>query len=363
VQNFILIIAGSARMLAQAARLQGLNPLAIDMFADVDTQSYAVDFWRVADLSTAQLMPAVAFFTAHYPVTQVVYGSGFEHHPESLMTLNQRLVLTGNTPAVFANTLNKKNFFAVLDALAIPYPPTVFAAPTDTCDWLTKPLRGQGGAGIRRYQPAQADAAVYWQKFQAGAPHSVLFLANGQTVQIIGFNRQWAVNLGDGAEFMFAGVVNQTDLSHKQQTIISGWLRKLVPALGLRGLNSLDFMQDGERNGVLEINPRPSASMQLYNGGLLLRHIKACAGQLLATPLPEQPVRAYQVVYAPEAVCIPKAMNWPDGCMDLPQSGVICRTGEPICSMIASHKTVSEACRQLESQRRALFDQLLPNPI
>ena len=42
--GYILVVASSARMLAQSARASGFKPLVIDLFADLDTQRYAEDF-------------------------------------------------------------------------------------------------------------------------------------------------------------------------------------------------------------------------------------------------------------------------------------------------------------------------------
>ena len=60
--------------------------------------------------------------------------------------------------------------------------------------------------------------------------------------------------------------------------MITGWLKQLVPVFALKGLNSLDFIHADDCSYVLEINPRPSASMQLYDEDLLNRHIQACEG-------------------------------------------------------------------------------------
>ena len=57
--GFILIIASSARMLAQTARASGFKPLVIDLFADLDTQSYAEDFNKITTLAKQYLKPAV----------------------------------------------------------------------------------------------------------------------------------------------------------------------------------------------------------------------------------------------------------------------------------------------------------------
>ncbi|MDD2722663.1 MAG: ATP-grasp domain-containing protein [Methylovulum sp.] len=358
MSNHLLILANSARMLAQAAHQAGFIPIVIDLYADRDTRESAHAWRQVDSLREDDIAPAVAFFLNHYPVKRAVYGSGFEAFPESLAYLQQRLQLCGNSPETFANIIDKHYFFQVLASLNIPYPISVFSAPDDKNDWLSKPLRGQGGVGIKTWLADSVVAGCYWQRQQSGIPHSVLFLADGHHVQVIGFNRQWTVAIGTEA-FVFAGVINQTGLSDQQKALIGGWLGKLVPAFNLTGLNSLDFLQNGEDLWVLEINPRPSASMQLYAGDLMTQHINACARRL--SPIMDfPPVQscACQIIYAPCDLPIPDTMQWPENCLDIPPSGVICRKGQPICSIIAHHKTAQSVCEQLQYRQRNILWQL-----
>ena len=361
--DYILIIAGSARMLAQEARAAGLKPLLIDLYADLDAQDYVQDFKQIPSLAAEHLIPAVDYFIKAYAVTAVIYGSGFESHPDSLRYLADRLRVLGNTPETFINLHDKPAFFSGLDRLNIPYPRVCFKPPMFADNWLLKPMQGQGGVGIKRHYPEDcAGPAVYWQQYQAGTQHSVLFLADGQGVQVIGFNTQWTVNLGVNREFMFSGIINHYELSTVLQQQITDWLRQLVPLFGLKGLNALDFIRSGDDVWVLEINPRPSASMQLYDADLLTRHIKACRGEL--TDYPQLcGYTGYQIVYAEQDVMIPDGFVWPDGCMDLPGSGVICRTGQPICSIIAHQKRADSVMDALLTQQLNLQKGLHPHGI
>jgi len=353
--DYVLIVAGSGRMLAQAARAAGLKPLVIDLYADLDTQGYAQDFMQISSLAEVHLIPSVDYFIEHYAVTTVIYGSGFEYHPESLRYLGRRLRVLGNTPDTFIGLHDKPAFFASLDQLNIPYPAVCFSAPDGVGVWLVKPMQGQGGVGIWRYHWKDCvGAAVYWQKLQAGTQHSVLFLADGQQAQVIGFNTQWAVNLGANREFLFSGIINSCDLPAALQEQVIGWLKKLVPAFELKGLNSLDFIRSGDNSQVLEINPRPSASMQLYDADLLARHIKASRGELTNYPQ-SSGYTGYQIVYAEQDIIIPDGFAWPDGCMDLPGNGVMCRAGQPICSIIAHQKRAQSVINALLTKQLNLL--------
>lgn len=360
MSDYVLVVASSARLLARAAARCGLKPLAIDLYADLDTQGHAVCHRKIPSLAWAHLAPAVAFFKARYPVSLAVYGSGFEEHPGSLRQLAACLPLTGNPPEVFARLNDKAAFFSALSRLNIPFPETRFTAPPDG-DWLVKPKQGQGGLGIKRHRDGVDHYRddCYWQSYQAGVPHSALFLADGEKARVVGFNRQWTAGLVDGQDFVFSGIINHAEISEALQLQIKGWLAALVAEFSLRGLNSLDFILADGCAYVLEINPRVSASMQLYDGDLLRRHIEA---SLESLALGLEPVckayRAYQIVYAPEDIRIPEKFIWPDGCMDLPVSGVRCRKDQPICSIIAHHSRPDVVLRQLERLRQTLFNSL-----
>jgi methenyltetrahydromethanopterin cyclohydrolase len=344
-------------MLAHAAKNAGLKPLVIDLFADLDTQTYAQDYQQIADLTLASLAPAVDYFIQHYAVTALIIGSGFEQHPDSLYYLCARLTLLGNTPETFIRVQNKANFFAVLDQFSIPHPETSFTPPNDHQDWLIKPNTGQGGVGIQRFRRSNLGlyANVYWQKYQHGSQHSVLFLANRQQVQIVGFNSQWTTRLSDSEEFIFAGIINHCDLSENQQTTIIDWLTKLVLVFKLNGLNSLDFIHADGQSYLLEINPRPPASMQLYDADLLRRHLMTTSPQQdwqsYSQPPPQSGYTAYQIVYAAQDIQIPDDYIWENGAMDIPVAGAICKTGQAICSIIAHRKQAHAALQALNIQQ------------
>jgi methenyltetrahydromethanopterin cyclohydrolase len=355
--GFVLVIASSARMLAQIAKNEGFKPLVIDLFADQETQSYAEDFKQIATLAKQYLQPAVDDFIKSYKVTQVVYGSGFENHPESLRYLNSCLTILGNSPDAFIGLHDKTVFFAALNQFYIPYPSVCFSKQNEFEGWLIKPMRGQGGVGIKRFLGEAIGSDSYLQIYQTGKQYSVLFLADGLHTQIVGFNSQWTTCLDDSREFIFSGIINFCDLKFDQQAQVVGWLKKIVPLFNLKGLNSLDFISDGLNSWLLEINPRPSASMQLYEVNLFERHIKASLGELTHDLYHVNGYTGYQVVYAQHEIMVPDSFLWPEGCVDLPESGVICRTGQPICSIMShkmqAHLVMSELqTQQINLQKR-----------
>ncbi len=345
-------------MLAQAAKAAGFKPLVIDLFADLDTQACAIEVFKVASLAEFHLSAVVNYFVERYLVSHAIYGSGFEYFPESLKLLSCRLDVYGNDFDTFTRLQDKCSFFSALTNLHILYPEISFECPKHVDGWLLKPLSGQGGLGIKHYRLGDNVTGVYWQKYQTGTQHSVLFLANGIHAQALGFNTQWDVGRHQDDEFMFAGIVNSCSLPNNIKIRVLDWLDKLTNWFNLKGLHSLDFIQADDCTYVLEINARPPASMQLYDGDLISAHIAASQGLLVKDITEQNGYKGYQIVYAEKETIIPNPFAWPTWCQDLPKCGAFIHTGQPICSIIAHEIEPEQVRLQLMFRQQELIKQL-----
>lgn len=356
----LLVIAQSARMPAQLAVNAGLRPVAIDCFADQDTRQIAVETWRVPSLALCDVRPVIEAIREKYGLTYLVYGSGFEHHVETLAYFEEHWLVLGNSAEVFRQLQDKSAFFAQMAVLAIQCPETVFFAPADGGDWLVKPMQGEGGATISHYDPNDdigSPAKCYWQRYLKGQAMSVLFAACNGQARLLGFNRQWTTAIDAKHAFVFAGIRNRAELSQAHQQLLSDWLARLVLAYRLQGLGSLDFMLVDDRCYLLEINPRIPASAQLYGASIFSLHVQACLGELHDCA-PTEP-KGYQIVYARKALRIPYGLNWPEWAVDRPGAGSIIGKGGPICSIIAAGKTAEQVEDNL--RRRQDFIETLLN--
>ncbi|MDP3930912.1 MAG: ATP-grasp domain-containing protein [Methylococcaceae bacterium] len=359
MQQKLLIVGQSARMLAYAAKQIGLNSIVIDVYSDSDTQAFALEFCQIPDLSKCYLIPALSFLIARHSISDVIYSSGFEEYPDSLGYLTEKLEVLGNNYKTFVAVQDKKSFFSTLGTLKIPHPDVSFIQPELAEDWLIKPMFGHGGIGIKRFsQTCNVDKYFYWQKFLIGAQHSVLFLADGEHAQVVGFNTQWTLNSDEKTEFIFSGIINSCELRDEYKQNVVEWIEKLVPVYGLLGLNSLDFIYTNGACFVLEINPRPSASMQLYDVDLLSRHIRACNGELTPNLPLQTRAAAYQVIYAEDDLTIPVQFYWPEGVVDIPKAGALIRKGQPICSIIVHEKNTQLVLVQLAIKQQQLIKNL-----
>jgi predicted ATP-grasp superfamily ATP-dependent carboligase len=131
----------------------------------------------------------------------------------------------------------------------------------------------------------------------------------------------------------------------------------LVAATGLTGVNGLDFILDGDMPLVLEVNPRPTATIDLYDAdieaGVVALHLRACRGELPAAPVLRQP-RAHAIVYAATAVRVPPRLSWPGWCTDLPEAGTVIPVGAPVCSVHGEADTARQARLLVQSRREQI---------
>jgi predicted ATP-grasp superfamily ATP-dependent carboligase len=155
--------------------------------------------------------------------------------------------------------------------------------------------------------------------------------------------------------FAYAGAVTVDDVPEAVQATTSRAVARLTQSLGLRGLNGLDFILEGGTPYILELNPRPTATLDLYDeavpGGLFVQHLHACAGRLEMGAIPQSEARAHAIVFATAPWRVPAAFDWPGWVTDIPAGGSVIAAGAPICSVHA-HAASTRAARELVLGRR-----------
>lgn len=337
----LLLIAQSARMLAQSAARGGFRANVLDLYSDFDTQM-AGSAVKVlpADWNEHRLLKLADEIA---PTQALIYGSGMDNRPDLLDKLAKGRMLFGNESACLRQVNSPQTFFKRLDELKIPYPNTRFTPPLDDRGWLVKPLHGEGGKNVGFKRGKKSD---YYQRPIQGEACSILFLANATDIQTIGFNTLQTSDHDKAQPYLFAGAINRAPFNQAQCAIASEYAFKLTDSFGLRGLNSMDFIWDGESIFVLEVNPRPSATLSLYDEdypeGLVSKHIKACQGVLSGAPI-EGPVRIFKIIYAQKDMEIKPDFVWAEGCADKANPGTRINAGEPVCSLYAEGESRDEA--------------------
>lgn len=366
----VLIAAFSGRALAQSARRAGYEPLVVDAFGDLDTREAAVGVRVVegAMQSGFRTKPVVAALDALAAAADIapvglILGSGFEDKPRLIAGLAKRFRLLGNTPGAIAACKDPATFFAALDKLNVRHPETSLTPPENVADgWLTKRTGGSGGRHIRVCRAgATARRRRYFQKRLTGERLSVggVFAAEGSEFAI---TRQWS-SPSPQTPFRFGGAVSAPVIEPSLESRLTEIAARVGKAFNLVGLASFDFIVAGGEPYLLEVNPRPGASLDVLDdeqGHLFSAHIAAALG----TPIPARATssrakaRAMAILHADRSALRFGDTPWPDWAADRGIQGAYVPHGAPLATVFADAATADEAQR-IASVRLAELEDLI----
>ena len=363
----LAVAAVSARMLAEAAACDGYGVVALDLFGDVDTRRVSQRWHSIGaagslQIDGARLLAGLQDLAreARDSVIGWVPGSGFEGRSDLLDAGAQLLPLIGTPADAVRRSRDPGAFFAALAAHGIAHPPVRFDSPSDAEGWLQKDAHGCGGWHIRRAAAARdlsaASSSLYFQREMPGVPMSATFIANGSDATLLGINELIVRPFG-AHPYVYGGCIGPVDVPANLAQRIGDAVRALSAEFGLRGWCSLDFMRDGDAIGVLEVNPRPPASLALYaRPGLIDAQLRACLhGE-------QRRVAGNEIVYARRSLTLDPGgaqhlANRPD-VHDLPAAGARFGAGDPVCSLSAAGDSAEQVRDALRAARDALMHTL-----
>jgi len=374
----VLIAAQSGRALAAAARRAGYAPLVADLYGDDDTSALAARTVRLP-IGRAALLRALGRLSEGAEPVGLAYGSGFEGRPDLLDAIAERYRLLGNSAETVRRLKDPREFATLCRECAIPHPEV--AAVPGSGEWLEKRAGGTGGAHVRPARPGRVRPPRYVQHRAEGEPVSALFLADGRRALVLGFSVQWAAP-APGQPFRWGGAARPAALDPAIAATMEATLRRLAASAGLIGLNTADFLVRADGFDLVEINPRPGASLDVFEGansgddtphtpvmaglgpaihdfaartkvldarnksghddlgetsrGMLFHlHVEACLGRLPSEPPRFPGAAASAVAYARRAITLPPGFPWPDWAADRQRAGRPVADGGPLCTVLA----------------------------
>lgn len=358
----MLIAALSGRALAASARCAGYVPLVADLFNDLDTRMLASRSRIVAGslargFAKSSLLSTLDRLSESHHVIGVVYGSGFEDRPKLLQAIADRHQLIGNVPSVVSLVKDPALFAAICERNGIRHP-TAQGRPGDDGTWLRKTAGASGGGHV---VPAvtrrPAGRRRYYQRQVAGTPISAAFLADGRTCRVLGFSRQWS-DPAPGSPFRYGGAVRPADITPDMMAEMAGAVARLVAETGLRGLNGADFVVRDDGFDLLEVNPRPGATLDIYDdprAKIFDLHVAACAGRLPEAQPSFAGAAAAAVVYTRHSVTLPRDFVWPEWTADRQPPERAVPAGAPICTVLAGSATADSAERLAHARRAEIL--------
>lgn len=383
----------SARLLAQSAMRAGLRVAALDIFGDRDTRAAAELWCDIGSGDGALTIDRERLIAALQRVARLPHflgwigGSGLEPLIAQLCDAPGLPRFIGNTVQASAAVREPRRFFALLDELRIPHPAVSFTRPAVAESWLFKHADGCGGTHIKPAAALGTDTVSasgsrgsdgsrgYYERIGRGRSLSTLFIAAQGRAQLVGFAEQLTCTVGE-LSYVHAGSIGPVDLPPQIAARVRAAVDAVCARTGLTGLNSCDFLLDGDEFQLLEINARPSSTMALYEttspdawpDGLLACHLDACRfGRLpssASVALANQPRwRAGQrVLFAPTPFTV--SAGFSDACLhdpqcrDVPMPGTRIDAGQPVCTLLVRAASMDAVRRALDAQRELVLQRI-----
>jgi uncharacterized protein len=340
----VLIVAVSARMLAELAVADGYEVIALDRFGDVDLRA-------IAPGATAESGDALAGLAAGVNADAVVYGAGFENRPDLVGRLAEGRELLGTPPELLPRVRDPWAVGAAARAAGARAPETrrsVELPGLERDRWLRKPRHGGGGRGVRRWRGGALRPGEILQRRVPGLSCSAVAIGDGRRSAVLGLSEQ----LHRPRSFAWMGNVTPPRLPEAELAELDGQLRavcaKVAARFGVRGAFGVDAIWDGRHAWVLEVNPRPPATLELFGPGSFEAHVRGARAVALpdaaAGVLPGMKRTGVKLVlFADRAIQAPDPGWWPEGLVrDVPHAGEVIKRDAPVCTLLSAEAAVAE---------------------
>jgi hypothetical protein len=367
----ILLVSVSARMLAELGVGAGHDLVALDHFGDLDLRRLCRSVSVLRDLGGRGRMATLVDAADGIAAPSVIYGAGLENQPSLVARLASGRRLLGCPPETLERVRDPAVLGASLRAAGLAYPATFGArdAPRRadrSRRWLRKPVRSGGGRGIREWRGGALDGHVVVQERIAGLACSAAAVGDGRSAVVLGVSEQLIGHrwLG-GRGYAWCGNLVPPRLEETQLRGLTAAARAicahLARAFGLRGLFGVDLVWDGEGAWVVEVNPRPTASLESIEAacdvGTFSIHLDGCNGRLPSTTPDRMRSRAAgkAILFATRDVRVGDTRGWPArGICDVPHPDERIAAGHPVCTLISVQESPEAVLADLEERAAAL---------
>jgi len=255
--------------------------------------SLAHDFGGIFPLNIDSLHKRIGEAALAQSGNLAAYSGGFENQFDIIAKLEQQFELLGNRPEALKQVRNPFRLQEIVNNVGLKMPEILSPGtiPNPNLKWLRKAVKSGAGARIKPWKKVVPDDPDYivQQKID-GPPQSVSFIANGKEAKIFAYSEQIIGDEAFGASgYRYVGnlILPQSDQGLIEK--LSRLANDLTRAFKLVGLNGIDFILHEDEPYILEVNPRFSASMEIYEDALGQSifdwHIAGSRGE----PLPDIP--------------------------------------------------------------------------
>lgn len=280
-------------------------------------------------------------------------GSGFEDIPKLIDTLDKRFGVIGCGGETVRQVKDPFRLAEIAARIGLAMPDMRVTPPSRPDGWLIKSIGGSGGGHVRwSQQSCLAKPKRYWQRHVVGASFSVIAVA-GAARDTFRLSRQWT-SAATTRPFRYGGAVAiDTDECAVAPALLDA-AAALIDAFALKGVVSFDFIVADGAPYLLEINPRPGATLDIFDtaaGDLFRAHVKGAQPSVATS---DHGKRASAILYADRGPLIAPAVDWPDWAADRPVPGSTIPNAAPLASVNAE----AEAANAAECLVRKRLDEL-----
>jgi len=374
----LVVAGGSARALAWSAWAAGWRVYAADCFGDADLDGCTAGHRVVTPDGDGPYPDGLVAAVAAFPPAAWCYCGALENHPDVVARITATRPLAGNPPPAVAAVRDPRRLATLVRAAGLGWPEThdtPHGLPVDGT-FLVKPLASAGGRGVMPWRGGAAapDEPRLWQRRIGGRSYGVSYALTGGGARLVGVARH-LVRPTRRYAFRGAVAVDPEDLAAGTRHGLSRFGEVLATA-GLVGLVGVDVVIDGRSAvHVVEVNPRPTSSMELVERGTgvscAAAHLAAAAG----LTAPERRVTPTaggtwaklivhargRVVAAPER-WEPLAARWSEvddgwpAITDIPRPGTVVPAGAPLVTLFARGPGPRAAVAALRGRLAAFRD-------
>jgi predicted ATP-grasp superfamily ATP-dependent carboligase len=362
-------------MLAELAVTAGHDVVALDHFGDLDLRRLCPSVSVLRDLGGRGRMAALVDAAEGIEAPRVIYGAGLENQPGLVARLATGRTLLGCPPETLERVRDPATLGASLRAAGLAYPSTFGArdAPRRadrSRRWLRKPVRGGGGRGVREWRGGALDGDVVLQEHISGLACSAAAVADGRSARLLTVSEQLVGHRGFGARrYAWCGNLVPPRLEEAQRRALAlaaqAICAHLALAFGLRGLFGVDLVWDGESAWVVEVNPRPTGSLECIEAAheveVFAAHLDGCARRLPPVAPDQAPRRAAgkAILFATRDVRVGDTSGWPArGIRDVPHPDERIAAGHPVCTLVSVQGSPEAVLADLEKRAAALRAEL-----